>query len=316
MYKYMYMSSLVPVNSGVVQSSALGPALWIVFMDSLLASVDIMVSAFADDLKFIAKLKKYKVDSIQLNINQVYDGSIIMGVPLSVCKLLVMHYGSNNSCHVYHCGPLVFEVSTNFFYLSVLCMSYGQFHGHITCTAKKGKRLCGMIHKLTSCCDKALMLRFYNAYVFPAVIYAWLIWSPSLQYENELLESIQQRYTKFLAGIRNCSYGQRLYDLGLPSLKSAQIKSDLILTYKKLHNIIGILSAEAGLFLCTNNTQAKGLRLQQPLVSSNVSASLFKFRVTHLWNNLPINIITCDHLPQFKHALEKWLLSADLAFYD
>ena len=80
--------------------------------------------------------------------------------------------------------------------------------------------------------------------------------------------------------------------------------------------MIDISSAEAGLFLCKNNTRAKGLRLQYPLTSSHVWPSLFKFRVPHLWNNLPVNIVTCDSLSQFKHALEKWLLSADLAFYD
>ena len=80
--------------------------------------------------------------------------------------------------------------------------------------------------------------------------------------------------------------------------------------------MIGILPAEAGLFLCKNNTRAKSLRFQQSLASSNVSASLFKFRAPHQWNNLPANFVTCDHLSQFKHALEKWLLSADLAFYD
>ena len=51
-----------------MQGNALGPALWIIFMDSLLATLDIMASALVDDLKFIARLKKYKVDSIQLTL--------------------------------------------------------------------------------------------------------------------------------------------------------------------------------------------------------------------------------------------------------
>ena len=70
------------------------------------------------------------------------------------------------------------------------------------------------------------------------------------------------------------------------SLEFARIKSDLILTFKILHNIVGISS---GLFQSTNNTRAKGLCLQQPLTSTNVSASLFKFRIRHLWNNMPVN---------------------------
>ena len=128
-------------------------------MDSLLATLDIKASAFADDLKFITILKKYYVDSIQLKINRVYDWSISMGVPLSVFKLLVMHYGSNNPCHVYYCGPTVLESSENFSELGVLRTSNGQLHDPITSTAKKERCLYGMIHKIIilavtrpSCC--------------------------------------------------------------------------------------------------------------------------------------------------------------------
>ena len=131
------------------------------------------------------------------------------------------------------------------------------------------------------------MLRFSQAYVLPAVKYALLILSLSLRYENEFLESIQRRFTKFLTGGgvgvgTEIVFMARLYNLGLLSLEFAQIKSDLIQTYKILLYMIGISCAEARLFLCTNNTRAKGLRLQQPFASSNVSASLFKFMVSHL----------------------------------
>ena len=62
-----------------------------------------------------------------------------MGVPLSVCMLLIMHYESKNPCHVYHCGPIVFEVFMNFSDLGVLCMSNGEFHDHIYQHSKKKK---------------------------------------------------------------------------------------------------------------------------------------------------------------------------------
>ena len=47
-----------------VHGSTLEPALWIIFMESLLVPWTPWLLAFADDLKFIARLIKYKVDSI------------------------------------------------------------------------------------------------------------------------------------------------------------------------------------------------------------------------------------------------------------
>jgi len=54
------------------------------------------------------------------------------------------------------------------------------------------------------------------------------------------LLSIQRRFTKRLNGLYNLSYSCRLARLGLDSLYCRRVKSDLIMCYKVLHNMVSI----------------------------------------------------------------------------
>lgn len=62
------------MSSGIIQRNVLGPAFLTVFLaNSLLVFLDVRVSAFADDWKFLARLRKYIVGIVLLNINRVND---------------------------------------------------------------------------------------------------------------------------------------------------------------------------------------------------------------------------------------------------
>ena len=52
----------------------------------------------------------------------------------------------------------------------------------------------------------------------------------------------------------------------------------MITVFKVLHGLIGISPNDVGLTLCTNNTRAGGLRLQQQHIRTYATANLFMFR--------------------------------------
>ena len=173
-----------------------------------------------------------------------------------------------------------------------------------------------MVRKTTVSRNPSFLLRVYKTYVKPAMMYATPVWSPSLRYKIDLLESVQRRFTKMLLNECDRTYGQRSFDLDLLSLESARVKADLVTVYKLIHNMLGLTLSEAGLQLCASNTRAKGLRLQSLRASSAAAASLFKFRVPRLWNDLPVDIVKSPTLASFKHSLDKWLHSADLCYFN
>ena len=88
------LSVSVDVTSGVIQGFTLGPALYDIFIDSLLRKITLPSQAFADDFKFIADVITHSKDIIQNEINIVDEWADERGTPLSIEK-----------CCVLHCGP-------------------------------------------------------------------------------------------------------------------------------------------------------------------------------------------------------------------
>ena len=118
--------------------------------------------------------------------------------------------------------------------------------GYISAVAQKGQRLVGMCFRGIRSRDPVFLMRVYRAYILPVLSYASPIWTPYLRQDVDELESVQRRFTKRLAGMKNCSYGTRLRKLSLLSLESQREYTDLITVYKLIHGMMGGQSGRYG----------------------------------------------------------------------
>ena len=132
------------------------------------------------------------------------------------------------------------------------------------------------------------------------------------------IESIQAKFTKILCkkmNIRFTSYFHRLQILNLESLEVRGVKSDLILTYKILNNLIYL---DQNKFFSINPCHNK-YSLRRPeyhLRTKSIPDSLtrqhfFSHRTVNIWNKLPNDIMTAKSLPIFKTKIN----SLDLSTY-
>ena len=64
-----------------------------------------------------------------------------------------------------------------------------------------------------------------------------MIWAPHLKRQSEEIEKVQRRATKILPELRECSYGERMRIIKLPSLKYRRYRADMIQTFKILNNM-------------------------------------------------------------------------------
>jgi hypothetical protein len=117
------------------------------------------------------------------------------------------------------------------------------------------------------------------------------------------LESIQRRFTKRLHGMWFLSYSDRLANLAVDSLELRRLKTDLVIMFKILNNIIDIDSSIFTLASFEINLRRHNKYLLKPLSRINCRAFSFACRNINTWNALPQNVIDCNSLSLFKDRL-------------
>jgi len=90
------------------------------------------------------------------------------------------------------------------------------------------------------------------------------------------LEKVQKHLTKCIPSLANLSYPERLAALDLEPLELRRLKSDLVLHYKCLHDLVALPSNEY--FTVSNfnsQTRTGGNRLFRPLCSTKLCENDF-----------------------------------------
>ena len=147
------------------------------------------------------------------------------------------------------------------------------------------------------------MLQLFKSYVRPILEYGVQLWSPTDVGSSDLLERVQRRFTKLIAGLGRLSYTDRLQRLSLPALKSRRTFFIACFVYKFVHNLIDIPQHEFGLCMSYTNTRTSGLKLSVPRPLCTLFHYSFVFPAVFIWNNSPYSIITLRTFSKFRTAL-------------
>jgi len=76
----------------------------------------------------------------------------------------------------------------------------------------------GLIHHCFSSRNRNMLIKAFNVYLCPIIEFNSPVWSPSLMGNIFLIESVQRKFIKRIAGISGLKYYSRLRMLGLESL--------------------------------------------------------------------------------------------------
>ena len=104
-----------------------------------------------------------------------------------------------------------------------------------------------------------------------------------------MLESVQQNFTRWISGLKELNYWDRLQRLGLMSLQRRRERYIIIHTWKIINHIC---PNDVGLVV--NHNKRLGVKLLYPPVQSSATAAAstayensFSVRAVKLWNILP-----------------------------
>ena len=293
-------STLVRVTSGLVQGSCIGPTGFNIFINDLAKVIKhCKLFMFADDLKAAGdSTTPQSASLVQEDLDAIGVWSVENKLPVNLPKCFVMHYGKNNARQGYTLQSHQLANVNECTDLGILRSDTFTYSHQVKAVALKASRMVGMVMKIFSTRDATFLTKVFCAYIRPLLEYASPVWSPVDVTSCVLLENVQRKFTKRIAGLSSLSYEERLRRLKLPSLQLRRQHCDLLLAFKCLHSP-SISPDDVGLAVQHSATRSSG-SLVHKRPRSTLLAEHFICRVPIAWGKLPRALTQSSSIFSFK----------------
>ena len=177
-------SKMKSIDKGVPQSSILGPLLFLIYINDIPNSSNILnFLMYADDTKLHCCLEDIEDDNKEFRINQelqhVQGWLKVNRLALNVKKTKYMMFHKHNKIVEHldlHVNNNAIEKVDNFNCLGLHLNTRLTWHTHVSEISKKISRAVGIIKKMQWIFPTEILLAIYNALVLPHINYCILSW--------------------------------------------------------------------------------------------------------------------------------------------
>ena len=179
--------------------------------------------------------------------------------------------------------------------------------------AKTANTVLGQISRAFHFREKDIFSGLHKQYVRPHLDYAVQAWSPWLEKDKEILESVQKRAARSVSGIRAQDYQGRLKELGWVSLTERRQRADMVLMNGIMTERMDIVKSDwfqvCPSIHCGKKHQTEYRQpecktyLWQTLTEEKL---LYTVRTKKTWNEIPASIKMQKRHDQFKKMYANW----------
>ena len=305
------ISNIGKVTSGVPQGSVLGPILFLLFINDLPHNITSTSKLFADDTKLYRIIRSINdADALQQDINALVEWCIEWKMIFNATKCHVLHISNKNPHYIYHMNGRLLNWTPDAKDLGITVSNDLKPHKHIVNIVKKANQTLGMIKRSFVNINKDIFLLTYKSFIRPGLEYCQSVWSPYLQKDINLLESVQRRATKMVTGMHNLSYEQRLEKLDLFSLKHRRDRGDMILVFKIIKNLVNVDTSDFFKFKAHSSTRGHNMKLDwKTNPKTDQGWNSFSQRTIIPWNKLPDSVVNSQDVPTFKRNYDYYIKS-------
>ena len=313
-------SDYCSVTSGVPQGSVLGPLFFVLYIESLIKTLEAScrntsIYAFADDVKLLGS----NPSELQYALSIVENWANKWGLCIQPKKsehLSFVHSRSAHQIPTFSISNYQIPQCETVKDLGITLSKDHKWTPHIYRITSRANIISYNILKTFLSKDHRIYINLYKTHIRPILEYNTVIWTPHLITDIRKAESIQRRFTRRLCQKTNTRYNNyehRLEILNLDTLEIRRVKFDLIIMYKIYHNIIDINYTD--LFLddiASTNYNLRGHKNKiqpQKYSGSTIRHSFFCNRIINLWNKLPEHIINSITLQNFKTRLNQFKIT-------
>ena len=300
-------SELSPMHistSGVPQGSILGPLFFILYIDGICEKLTYgRISLYADDAKIFGEVNDTSEwNRLQDDVLEVNNFLTAWQLKVNPNKSEVIHLGPNNANLPYNINGEPIQIRNECRDLGIITNNCFSTHSYCKSIVKKAAWKCKQLSIAFECKTREFKVFIFTTYIRPLLENNTQLWSPHNICDINLIEKIQRRFTKFLPGLWNTPYPDRLDILGLQSLECRRIIFDLILVYKIIHGLIKLNFHDFFQFN-QNNTRGHNLKLCVEYSRLNSRKFFFTNRVIKIWNDLESHEVNSTSLIMFKRKM-------------
>lgn len=302
-------SRLYSIPSGVPQGSILGPLIFILFINDLIARLKSGKLLYADDLKIYRTISSVlDCCALQADIDELTRWCSTNGMQLNIakCKSITFSRCQSSVSYDYSINSNVVERVNSIRDLGVIFDSKLKFNEHISTVTAKGFAVLGFIRRNSQAFKDPYTLKaLYCSLVRSIMEYAACVWSPYHATQIARIEKVQRsfiRYALRLLPWNNPSnlpeYASRCRLIDLETLQSRRTKSQRLFVFDLLTSNIDCSELVNEVRFYAPSRQLRGrqlLAIRQHRTTYGQNSALFKcFRVFNEVNNcFDFNVSKC-----------------------
>ena len=186
-------SDHVPVLSGVLQGTVLGPMMFLIYINDITEDISSQLRLFADDCLLYRTIKSEQ-DSIllqrDLDILSLWAKVWQMRFNLSKCTAMRCTRSHNPMIINYSLHGFTLSAANKHMYLGVMLDDQLSWSIHITNVANKATRMLNFFKRHLSKCSSNVKTSAYLLMVHPLMEYACVVWDPHYQSQVSVLEKV------------------------------------------------------------------------------------------------------------------------------
>ena len=313
-------SKTTNVTSGIPQGSVLGPILFVLYINDLpeVVSPGTWIYLFADDTKIFRQIRSQDDRNIlQNDVSKMVEWSHKWLLKFHPDKCVYMSMGNTNKFinslneveTPYTMGDHPLEYSKCEKDLGVNVDHDLKFDKHINAKVNIANRNMGIVKRTFEFLDHFTFCNVFKGLVRPHLEYAAPVWNPYTCKQIESVENVQRRATRYVPGLKDLEYPERLRALNLPTLAFRRARGDMITVYKMLNEQgVGFDKSLPQMLTLshTNHLRGHNLKLYAKNFNKDIGKYSFQNRMTNVWNSLPSYIVNSKDILSFEINLDKY----------
>ena len=312
------LSDFKPINCGVPQGSVLGPLLFLLYINDIVSSSNILkFQLFADDTCIFYSNRNRDILESTLNteLNKVSDWLIVNKLSLNVSKSNALTFRAKNANDL----PLLnltinnekIEEKTSAKYLGVLFDNKLTWKSQIDQISKKLIKNNALLAKLRHFVSNDKLRTIYNALIQPHIDYGLVSWGAAADANLNKISLLQRK------AIRIITF-KKQEDDSAPLFKQEKLlplnKCAILQNCKFIWKFVNSqLPASINSLFITHqihyaSRHVNELKFNLPYKRTSLGTSFLFYSGIKNWNNLPLSVKSTKSLNNFKNKLKTLLL--------